>query len=235
MQQGRSRTDNPLLDRFSRIVGYPYFALMHRIRWYGTENIPAVGPAIIAANHQSFYDPVLLSLAASRRIVYLALQQYFDYPVLGFLMRAYGAVAIEEDSPAPSAYARMLEALREGHVCGIFPEGGRSKDGLPCPPRPGVAALALRCGVPIIPATICGASRAWPPKQRLPRPASISILFHKPIPVDPDRHRLRNDRALRREIALKVMLKIADGFTELGEPDLARAARRKLLRWAGQM
>ena len=221
--------DNPLLDRFSRIIGYPYFALVHRIKWHGAENVPRQGAAILAANHQSFYDPVLLSLAAGRRIVYLALQQYLDYPVLGSLMRAYGAVAIEEGSPAPSAFARMLACLKQGCMCGIFPEGGRTLDGLPGAPRPGVAALALRSGAPIVPATISGAFRAWPASRRLPRPAPVQILFQEPICVPSGEHRqARSDRALRREVTLEVMLKIADGFRELGEPRIAKAARRKL-------
>lgn len=118
-------------------------------------------------------------------------------------------------------------------MCGIFPEGGRTQDGLPDPPRPGVAALAMRAEVPIVPVTISGAYRVWPYYRWLPRPGSIEMLFHEPIGVSPDRGLSRKDRrARRRELALEVMLKVCDGFGELGRPDLAEAGRRKLLKSA---
>jgi len=226
---GANGADNPIFDQLSRLIVYPYLVLMHRLRWYGAENIPRHGAAIIAANHQSFYDPVLISLAANRRVLYLAWEKYFQYPLLGFLMRTYGAIALNIDVPKPGAVAGMLRALRAGYLCGIFPEGGRSADGLPDEPQIGVARLALRSGTPVIPATICGAFRAWPRGQALPCPAPIRLLFQKPLLIPPRRRlRLRNDRSFQREVARQIILTIADGFERLGEPDLALAARRKL-------
>ncbi len=221
--------DNPLADRFSRIICYPYFALAHRFCWRGEEHIPRSGPVIFAANHQSFYDPVLLSLAAGRRVTYLAMQHYFGYPLLGWLMGFYGAVAVRADSPGPSAYGRMVRALRDGRACGIFPEGGRSPDGLPCHPSPGVGALALRTGAPVVPVTICGAHRAWPPGQALPRPGPICLLFQRPLGAEdctePDSV---SERRARREVTGKVMHRIADGLEALDHPARAHAARERL-------
>ena len=81
--------DNPLFDQFSRLVCFPYLALAHRVKWYGAEHVPTSGPAIIAANHQSFYDPVIVSMAVPRRVMYLAWERYVRFPVLGFLMRRF--------------------------------------------------------------------------------------------------------------------------------------------------
>lgn len=225
--------DNPFIDRLSCMVAYPYFALLDRFTWYRADRVPANGGVILAPNHQSFYDPVLLSIAARRRVYYMAWEKYFHYPLLGSLMRLYGAVSVDIFNPGPAAFARLVRVLQEGHMCGIFPEGGRTQDGLPDPPKPGVAALAMRAEVPIVPVTISGAYRVWPYYRWLPRPGSIEMLFHEPIGVSPDRGLSRKDRrARRRELALEVMLKVCDGFGELGRPDLAEAGRRKLLKSA---
>jgi len=221
--------ENPVADRFSRVICYPYFALAHRFRWLGREYVPRNGPVIFAANHQSFYDPVLLSLAAGRRVTYLAMEHYFGYPLLGRLMRFYGAVSVRAENPGPSAYGRMIRALRDGRACGIFPEGGRSGDGLPCRPSPGIGAMALRTGAPVVPVTIWGAHRAWPPGRALPGPGSIRLLFQRPIRADhctgPDSG---GGRLARHEVTGEVMHRIADGLDQLGFPGRAKAARERL-------
>ncbi|NIO50025.1 MAG: 1-acyl-sn-glycerol-3-phosphate acyltransferase, partial [Hydrogenophaga sp.] len=66
-----------------RALLYPYFAVAHRLEWWGVERVPAQGPAILAANHQSFLDPPAIGLAVNRRIVFLAARFYYSLPVLG--------------------------------------------------------------------------------------------------------------------------------------------------------
>jgi 1-acyl-sn-glycerol-3-phosphate acyltransferase len=221
--------DNPLGDRLSRIVCFPYFAFAHRFRWSGAGHLPREGAAIVAANHQSYYDPVLISLAARRRITYLALEQYFDYPLLGRLMRHFGALPVDPENPKPGSLVRMMRTLKAGQVCGIFPEGGRSHDGLPIEPRPGLGALALRAGVPVVPAALWGAHRAWPPGQLLPRPETIRLRFLPPIrPSDfPDVERMGRGPA-RAELTRMVMCRIADGLGELAGERVGRAARERM-------
>jgi len=222
-------TVNPFVDQVSRFICYPWFLLAHGVRSCGAEHIPRSGPAIIAANHQSFYDPIIISLTVNRRVIYLAWEKYMRYPLLGFLMRGFGAIGVDVNRPGPSAYGRMVNALRQGSLCGVFPEGGRTTDGLPEPPQPGIAALVLRTGAPVIPVTILGAYRCWPAGYSLPRPGPIQVLFQKPLMFDKFLHKSgRKDPELRRRIALEVMLKIAEGFAHLGAPRMAAAARRKL-------
>lgn len=228
-RESRKTADNPLADRLSRLVCYPYFALAHRFHWWGREHVPRSGPVIFAANHQSFYDPVLLSLAAGRRVIYLAIEHYFGYPVLGRLMRFYGAVPVRTENPGPSAYGRMVRALRDGRACGIFPEGGRSRDGLPGRPRPGLGAMALRTGAAVVPVTIWGAHRAWPPGRVLPRPGSIRLLFQEPIDARSCVGADSADRKdARRRVTGAVIHRIVDGLQEIAHPRNARAARRRL-------
>lgn len=226
--------DNPLLDRLLRTFLYPYFTLLHGYRWYGVENVPRRGPAILAANHQSFLDPILIGLAAGRRIVFMGWQYYYNWPVLGPLMRLQDTIPVDIDTPGPSTIGRLLRVLEQGRLCGIFPEGGRTFDGLLGEPKAGVAALALRSGAPVIPVTISGAFRAWPRGQFYPVPARISAYFGAPFRVDrADNPRGTTDRERRREVAFDLMRRIADGFRKLGRPDVARASLLKLRALAG--
>jgi len=225
------RTDDlTALDRAGQAVALRWFRLMNALRWQGAENVPGTGPAILAANHQSFLDPVLIGTAVNRRIVYLAWEYYYRLPVVGALMRMYDTIPVDLDAPTPAVLPRMLGALREGRLCGIFPEARRTPDGLIGEPMQGAATLALRSGAPLIPVTIMGAYRAWPRGRPLPGPAPISLYFGQAVPVERicAEHR-GSPRELRAAVTRELMLRIADGFAELGRPDLARASRQRLL------
>lgn len=216
--------------QLTRLLTGGYFSLVHRLQWQGTEHLPSSGPAIVAANHQSYYDPVVLALATPRTISFVGWRRFFRYPLLGFLLRRYGTVPVDLDSPEPSAYGALVKVLEQGRLCGIFPEGGRTKDGVIEPPKSGIGGLALRSGAPIVPATISGAFRAWPVGRRLPRPGVIRVVFQRPVRVEEAwRRECEDERALRKRIALEVMLRIADGFELLGEPERRVAARQRLL------
>lgn len=218
----------PWLDRFARVVTYPWFRIVHALRWYGTGNIPREGPVLIAANHQSFYDPVIISLTAGRRITYMGLKKFFDYPVLGGLMRRFGCVPVAEHPRTATAYRELLRALRDGTACGIFPEGGRSCDGLVGPPRPGVGALALASGAPVVPVTIHGACRAWPTGRHLPRSGRIEVLFGQPMHFGAEERDVRVPRDRQTEVSREIMLRIAEGFAVLGREDVAERSRARI-------
>jgi len=229
---GSSATDTRT-DALARAVAGPAFAMLHRLRCHGVEHVPREGPAILAANHQSFYDPILICLGARRHVAFLAWDYYYRHPLVGPLMRPFHPVPVDLDSPGPSALTGLLRALRQGCLCGIFPEGGRTPDGLLQEPQPGVGALALRSGALIIPVTISGAYRAWPRTRTLPRAAPISVYFGEPMrPSIPPGASVAQRR---RQITWQLMRRIAEGFGPLGRPDLAEACLRRLdrLRNAG--
>lgn len=204
MSHGKSR----LLHGVGHVVALPFFSIMHSIQWSGAQNVPRTGPVILAANHQSYYDPILIMLATSRPIVFLAWDRFFRFPVIGHFMRAYDALPVDVEAPEPSSFARLVRVLRGGGMCGIFPEGGRSPDGSLQRPQPGVGALALQTGAPVVPVAIHGAHRAWPPGRALPRPARIRLTFGKPMTfcAGPGRH----SRERRTDVTRAVMEKIAE-------------------------
>ena len=155
----------------------------------GEENLPVAGPAVVAANHPSYLDPILLSLQVSRPIRFMAWDALFRVPLLGSLLRAFGAFPVDtRKGKGREAYARAKALLEGGEVVGIFPEGKRSQAGWMEPTlREGAARLAWETGAPLVPATIAGAFRAWPHYQSLPHPARIRVRFHPPIDPAPFR------------------------------------------------
>ena len=155
----------------------------------GEELVPAKGPAIVAANHPSYLDPILLSLQVRRPIRFMAWEALFRVPVLGAVMRAFGAFPVDtRRGQGQSAYEEAKALVLAGEVVGMFPEGRRSSTAWMEPAlRQGVARLAWETGAPLVPATITGAFRAWPHFQRLPEPARIRVRYHEPIDPAPYR------------------------------------------------
>ncbi len=125
-------------------------------RWdiEGLENIPADGPVIIVANHISYWDPVLIGVALTRRVFFMGKKELFAIPVLGFLLKSWGVFPVDRAHPDRGAIRRALDLLRSGQIIGIFPEGTRSKTGALLPPSTGAAYFAIRTGAPVCPAAI---------------------------------------------------------------------------------
>ena len=146
-------TWNPLLFLLTRTVLAPVARMVYRPVIEGEENIPRTGPLLLASNHLSFIDSVVIPLVAPRRVVFLAKSDYFTgRGIRGVLMRwlftALGAVPVERGTlgAAQEALDAALEILRDGLAFGIYPEGTRSRDGRLYRGRTGVAWLALTAG-----------------------------------------------------------------------------------------
>jgi 1-acyl-sn-glycerol-3-phosphate acyltransferase len=147
----------------------------------GEEHVPAAGGLILAANHASYLDPILLGAASPRPVRYMMLRSYYDRPLLGPLAATFGAFPVDEGRITPSTFRTAAEFLAGGEVVGIFPEGGRSRDGRLMGGRPGVLILGRRAGVPIVPAGISGAWRSLPRGAAWPRPVPVTIRFGPPF------------------------------------------------------
>jgi 1-acyl-sn-glycerol-3-phosphate acyltransferase len=176
------------------------FKLLFTYECEGEELLPQ-GGGVVAANHPSYLDPILLSLEVKRPIRFMAWDAMFRVPLVGALMRAFGAFPVDvRPGQGREAYARAKALLEEGELVGIFPEGKRSRTGwMEESLREGAARLSWETGAPLVPATITGAFRAWPHYQSLPRPARVRVRFHEPI--DPAAYRARPE-----EEALPAML-----------------------------
>lgn len=167
----------PILGVFSRVFW--------RLEYKGVENVPAHSGVIVAANHQSYGDPVWLSIPIRRPIRYLAWSEAFSWPVVGKAIGLVGAWPLQIEGSDPAAIRRSINWLREDGVVVIFPEGSRGlPDGSMIRMKGGAVRMALEAGVPILPVSIRGANRVWPSNRLLPRPGKVEITYHPLIHVE---------------------------------------------------
>lgn len=195
-----------MLLRLLKSIGWPLFRVLFAVEYHGVENVPDQGSVIIAGNHPSYLDPVLVMLPVSRKIRFMAWDALFKVPVLGSAIRAFGAFPVDvRKGRGESAFREALKVLNGGDALGIFPEGQRSEAGPMGELRTGVARLAVETGAPIVPVTIGGAYRAWPKWKLLPKPAKIIVRFHEPIQLnESDRTARRDDRDFHQQVMEQV-------------------------------
>ncbi len=144
----------------------PVARLIWRPRVEGLEHVPATGPVIVASNHLSFADSMVIPIVVPRRVVFLAKEDYFTGTgVKGALVRGWfegiGMVPVDRDDTrsALESLDVALEVLGRGEAFGIYPEGARSRDGRLYRGRTGVAHLALTSGAPVVPVGLIGTER----------------------------------------------------------------------------
>jgi 1-acyl-sn-glycerol-3-phosphate acyltransferase len=150
-------------------------------RVLGRERVPARGPFILVANHQSNIDPPLLGASLGRPARFLAKASLFSNPLATAFFRGYGAFPVRRDGADLAASRWALRCLREGHALVLFPEGGRSPGSLRRA-QPGVAYLALAARVPILPAAITGTERLGGPLWRVALPTGkLTVTFPRAV------------------------------------------------------
>jgi 1-acyl-sn-glycerol-3-phosphate acyltransferase len=169
--------------RLGRLLLYTYLRLRNDLKFSGLENVPE-GPVILACNHASYMDPVLVSIAfprPGRHVRWMAWDVLFRVPVLGFLIRRLGAFPVVPDKADRTAFQTTARILREGGVVGIFPEAGRTPDGRLQSAKPGFLRLAARTNAAVVPVVIRGSFKAWPMTELLPGPGRIRVHFLPPV------------------------------------------------------
>jgi 1-acyl-sn-glycerol-3-phosphate acyltransferase len=173
-----------------------------RVLTQGVEHVPDRPGVIVASNHLSIADPILVCVVIDRllgrRVRYMAKGEAFSWPLLGPLMAAYGGFGVRRGRPDREAYRMARSVLDAGDWLGLAPEGTRSRTGTLGEPKHGVALLALRTGAPILPVGISGTEQLWPIGARIPRlGTSVTLRFGPPMlpPADADTASRREDVA----------------------------------------
>ena len=167
--------------RFAKSMVQIAVSILFRPRFTGRENIPASGGALLISNHQSHLDPPMVGVGCPRQLSFLARRTLFLSFPFGWLIESLGAIPIDRDGSALAGIRATMAALRNDQIVLLFPEGTRTRDGNVGSFKPGLAMLARRSGVPVIPAAIEGAFDAWPYKAPLPRPRTIHVHYGRPI------------------------------------------------------
>jgi 1-acyl-sn-glycerol-3-phosphate acyltransferase len=152
------------------------------------ENIPQNGKVILAGNHTSLMDGAVVVAAYPRRVYFMATENVFKQGFVGYIMRHFGFIPVKKESLNKEAIKEAIRILENRDTLGIFPEGKISADGRLAEPKSGVALIALKTGVPIIPFAIDGAYEAWPILKKYPKRHPVEIRFAKPLDVKEYEH-----------------------------------------------
>ena len=155
--------------------------LLFPVKVHGLKNIPSRGGFILASNHLSNLDPMLLGIASGRRLNYLAKESLFKNWFFSFFLYQVGAFPIKRGSSDVGAIKEALKRLKRGGGMVIFPEGTRrkTKDGTKSV-QPGIGLVAAKSGVPVIPAFILNSEKVMPTGSKFIKPARITVSFGKP-------------------------------------------------------
>ncbi|GAB3689695.1 lysophospholipid acyltransferase family protein [Nocardiopsis oceani] len=155
----------------------------------GRENVPMTGPVLLASNHLSFVDSVVIPLSVVQRPVrFLAKSDYFETPgvkgrITKTVFSSLGAMPVRRGNArdAMMSLEMMLDRLNDGEACVVYPEGTRSRDGRLYRGRTGVAHLAIESKAPIVPVAVSGTQQVQPIGANMPRPHPFTVRFGEPM------------------------------------------------------
>jgi len=199
----------PVYRAFRDVAGLLLRGLFD-LRVEGVDRLPVAGSFILAANHHNYLDGVVLGVAVPRPIAFLVMPRVFRAtPLHPTFHRRIGSIPVALERPDPGAIKRVLQVLDAGRVVGIFPEGPFSQEGRLVCGRPGAAMVALRAGVPVVPAAIEGTYEALRGRRfYLPRRRPLAVRFGEPIHFGRAR-RGPIARTERDEVTRRIMSEIA--------------------------
>jgi glycerol-3-phosphate dehydrogenase (NAD(P)+) len=161
-----------------RLIIKPALLLYFRVRRLGREHVPA-GGVILASNHRSFLDPFAIGCSVKAPIFFMAKQELFKNPLLGWILNCLGAFPVRRGESDEESVATALALLENGHAVVIFPEGTRIRTGSLQRPKRGVGRLVLESGKPVVPIAVTGSERArngWRIK-----PVKVHLRFGAPL------------------------------------------------------
>lgn len=152
-----------------------------RLSIHGEGNLPPSGAYIVASNHRSYLDPIVIACGIPRVVHFMAKAELFSPKPLGLVFASLGAIPVRRGKGDRRAIASCEGALAGGQVVGIFPEGTIPREGERLRARRGVARLALAASVPVVPVAIAGSDRAMPRGSWAPRRTGVRLIVGRAI------------------------------------------------------
>ncbi|MBL1107516.1 1-acyl-sn-glycerol-3-phosphate acyltransferase [Streptomyces sp. 5-8] len=199
-------TSEDPLSRFALIKAVlgPIMRLMFRPQVEGAEHIPGDGPVILAGNHLTFIDSIVLPVVTKRQVFFIGKDEYVTGKglkgrLMAWFFTGVGMIPVDRDGASGGVAALMTgrRILEEGRIFGIYPEGTRSPDGRLYRGRTGIARLTLMTGAPVVPFAMIGTDKLQPGGRGIPRPGRVTVRFGEPMEfsryegMDRDRYVLR--------------------------------------------
>lgn len=196
---------------FSRLI----YKFLFRWRVFNPERVPMHGPAILASNHASYFDPPLVGAGVSRALNYLGRESLFRFPVIGWGMRTVHSIPVDRDGGGAAGLRAILDRLLAGGAILLFPEGTRTRDGKLQAARSGIGLTVIKSSAPVIPVRLFGTFEAFGRHHRVPRIfRRIAVKYGPPL----DFHDLREEakhcpksrlKQIYQEVADQIMREIA--------------------------
>jgi len=185
MRRNEPSTNKESIMRFGYFLFWCAFRLIFRVfflcRVYHPERVPSEGPALLASNHASYFDPPFIGCSANREISYLARDTLFRFPVFGDILRYINVIPVDRGGRNPKGLKIIASKLRSGNPVILFPEGTRTPDGTLQPAKSGVGLLAIKSDAPIVPIRVFGTYETYGRHLKWPKPGRIIVKFGHPI------------------------------------------------------
>ncbi|MDQ7030062.1 MAG: lysophospholipid acyltransferase family protein [Ardenticatenia bacterium] len=188
------------------VLRHVLFPLFLRVTVHGLEHVPAEGPLIVVINHLSLLDPPLVGAYFPRDVEMMAKAELFHRPVVGWIVRHYGAFPVARGEADLSALKHAMRALKQGRVILMAPEGTRSKTHQLQQGKEGVALVAARTGAAVLPVALFGHEEWWRHLLRLRRP-QVTMRIGMPIRLASER---RADRRTLQAMTEQIMVGLAN-------------------------
>jgi len=189
-----------------------YCALWHRLKTNGWAPLPAHGPAILIANHTCGIDHLVLQAGCHRVLGFIIAREYYDWSLIHWFCKLVGCIPVNRDGRDVQAIRAALRALGDGSVLVIFPEGQitPSSGRVLGPILPGAAYVAVRAGVPVIPAFIRGTPETNQIGESLKTPSQAVVTFGGPIDLTDFEPARAGDKAVQAEVSRRFLKAFLD-------------------------
>lgn len=188
-----------LLYKAARVLCRALLFTVRRMEVVGKENEPMTGGLLVVSNHTSYWDPVVMGSVLKREIRFMAKKELFNVPLLSGFLKKVETFPVDRGKSDLQAVKTALQLLKRGLVVGVFPEGTRSHDGSLLDPMPGVALLAIRAQVPVLPMGLIGTRGIC---------GKVVVRVGKPVTFA-DYYGKKPSKVELEEVSKKIMEKIA--------------------------
>lgn len=166
---------------------YVLFKICFRLKIYGRENFPKEGRLIVASNHTSFFDPIIVGVSTPRKLNFIARDTLFKSKLFGKILENLYVFPMKRSGSDIGAFRFFLKKLSHEEGVAIFPEGTRSKDGTLQKPKHGIGFLQVASEAVVLPCYVKGSDEALPRGAKFPDfQKTVAVYFGKPIRFDKD-------------------------------------------------